>query len=371
MPLRLHQECVGLWLLIAMVPFALVSSAEPIEMEPVKLSKKRVGFELSSSGTRFVPWGHNYASVDILSRLASDPARVERELAEMKAVGSNVARVHPEMHRILIGPDQVNTDASQQLRLLLEIAQRTGVRLQITGLACYQIKDRMQWYDSLSDQERWDVQAFFWETVAATCSDSPAVFAYDLVNEPVASGQPSDGWYSGRMGDVEFCQRLTLRAGSRSGDAIFREWTHKMVDAIRKHDTKHLITLGMLPFPSAYQAAVEPLDFVSPHLYPQANKVGEELGLLKKFNWGKPVVIGETFPLSCSASEEESFLLQSRGLAQGWLGHWPDKSRSELAEQKLDGKTTIEDAVWLSWVELFQKLGPQMTGLEADERDDK
>jgi hypothetical protein len=26
------------------------------------------------------------------------------------------------------------------------------------------------------------------------------------------------------------------------------------------------------------------------------------------------------------------------------------------------GKATIHNAIWLSWVELFQEIGPQMTG---------
>lgn len=337
----------------------MVSSAEP--MEHVTLSMQRTGFELSPSGAKFVPWGHNYASIDILARLAEDPARVEREFAEMKAAGSTVARVHPEMHRILAGVNQANLDGIEQLRHLLRIAEQHGIRLQITGLACYQIKDRMPWYDELSDSERWDVQVFFWKTVAAACADSPAIFAYDLINEPAASGEAADGWYTGRMGDVEFCQRLTLHSSDRSGDEILREWTGKMNAAIRKHDPKHLITLGMLPFPQAYHATIESLDFVSPHLYPKAGNVDAELDLLKKFDWGKPIVIGETFPLSCSAEDEQEFLLNSRGLAQGWLGHWPDKSPLKLAELKRSGNASIEDAIWLSWVECFQRIGEQMT----------
>jgi hypothetical protein len=69
--------------------------------------------------------------------------------------------------------------------------------------------------------------------------------------------------------------------------------------------------LGMLPFPAAYKAVAEQVDFVSPHLYPKAKKVDEEIELLKKFDFGKLIVIGETFPLSCSADEEREFLLKS------------------------------------------------------------
>mgnify|MGYP002623709848 CR=1 FL=1 len=331
------------------------------DRETVKIAPDQKGFILQPSGERFIPWGHNYASVDILERLTTDPARVEREFAEMKAAGATVARIHPEMPRILAGPAEVHPDAMEQLKKLLEIAEESGIYVKITGLACYKIKDRMHWYDSLDDAARWKTQAFFWETIAQVCADSPAVFAYDLVNEPAAVGKRDDGWYMGRMGDVEFCQRLSLDPGPRDSQKVLQEWTTLMVDAIRKHDRTHLITMGMLPFPGAYKAASEQLDFVSPHLYPKAGKVDDEIELLKRFEWGKPIVIGETFPLRCSADDEREFLLRSRTIAHGWLGHWPDDSPAKLAEMGKTGTCPIRSEIWLSWVDLFKALGPQMT----------
>jgi hypothetical protein len=329
-------------------------------MDVVRISPDGKGFVLDPSGDRYVPWGHNYGSVDIMERLAKDPERVEREFAEMKAAGTTVARVHPEMPALLNGPDQVNSAALDLLGRLLTIAEKSGIYLQITGLACYKINDRMAWYDALDDEGRWKIQEFFWSTVAETCAKSPAVFCYDLVNEPAAAGNRADGWYTGRMGDVEFCQRLTLDQPKPSGDDIFRDWTKRMVAAIRKHDQKRMITLGMLPFPGAYKVAAEQLDFVSPHLYPKSGKVDGEVDLLKQFDFGKPIVIGETFPLSCNAAEERDFLLRSRGLAQGWIGHWPDESPEQLRELKKQGKASIAQAIWLSWIELFGEIGPEM-----------
>jgi hypothetical protein len=288
--------------------------------------------------------------------------RVKREFAEMQAAGTTVARIHPELPRILTGPNNADPQALDQLRKLLQIAEKSGIHLKITGLACYKINDRAAWYDSLDEQKRWKTQAFYWETIAQICAESPAVFAYDLVNEPAAAGKLVDGWYTGRMGDVEFCQRLTLEPGDRTGDVIFREWTKQMVAAIHKYDQAHLVTMGMLPFPGTYKAAAEHLDFVSPHLYPKTGKVDDELRLLQKFDWGKPIVIGETFPLNCSVEDERDFLLKSREFAHGWIGHWPDESPAELVELKKSGKATIHNAIWLSWVDLFQDIGPLMIG---------
>ena len=340
----------------------LAGEAHAADMETVQVAPDNKGFVLYPSGGRYIPWGHNYASVDIIERLANDPARVKREFNEMMAAGTTVARIHPEMPRILAGPEKVDPKGLDQLKELLKIAEDSGIHLMITGLACYKIKDRMAWYDSMDEQERWKTQVFYWETIARICAESPAVFAYDLINEPVAVGKRAEGWYMGRMGDVEFCQRLTLDLNNRKGDEVFRDWTKRMVAAIRKHDHKHLITMGMLPFPGAYKAAAEHLDFVSPHLYPKTGKVDDEIKLLQQFDWGKPVVIGETFPLSCGADDERDFLLKSRDFAQGWIGHWPDESPAKLAELKQTGKATIHNTIWLSWVELFQEIGPQMTG---------
>ncbi len=99
--------------------------------------------------------------------------------------------------------------------------------------------------------------------------------------------------------------------------------------------------------------------------YPKTGKVDDEIDLLRKFSWGKPIVIGETFPLTCNATEEREFLLKSRSLAHGWLGHWPDESPALLAQLKATGKATIHNAIWLSWVELFEAIGPQMVGAES------
>lgn len=344
----------------------LACEAWPADMETVKIAPDNKGFILAPSGDRYIPWGHNYGSVDVLDRLARDPARVERDFSEMKAAGTTVARIHPEMPQILTASDKADPRALDQLRMLLKIAENSGIHLKITGLACYKIKNRLAWYDSMDEQDRWKTQAFFWETIARTCAESPAVFAYDLINEPAAVGSPADGWYTGRMGDVEFCQRLSLSPGNRTGDDVFREWTKRMVAAIRKHDQAHLITMGMLPFPGAYKAAAEQLDFVSPHLYPKSGKVDDEVKLLQKFDWGKPIVIGETFPLSCGADDERDFLLKSREFAHGWIGHWPDESPAELAELKKTGKATIQNSIWLSWVDLFKEIGPQMAGAELE-----
>lgn len=52
--------------------------------------------------------------------------------------------------------------------------------------------------------------------------------------------------------------------------------------------------------------------------YLETDKVDEESLLLKQFDWGKPIVIGETVPLRCGVEDERDFLLKSRPFAHGW-----------------------------------------------------
>lgn len=353
MPRRRSCCCACVMLLLWSVAAQARGDQRTIEVSP-----DQKGFVIAPSGKRFVPWGNNYA-LDLMERLAHDPARVGRDFAEMKAAGANVARIHPEMPAFFSGPNQIDASAVKRLRSLLGIAEKNGMYLHITGLACYRIKQRMAWYDAEDEEHRWNTQALFWETLAKACADSPSVFCYDLVNEPAASAKPSEGWYTGRIGEMEFCQRLSLDP-AKSSDDIFRRWTARMVAAIRQYDKKHLITLGMLPFPGYYNSAAKQLDFVSPHIYPESKKVSDAIELLKKFDVGKPIEIGETFPLSCGVDDERKFLLQSRTIAAGWIGHWPDDDPSKLRELKKSGKITPGRMIWLSWIDLFEEVGPAM-----------
>jgi hypothetical protein len=97
------------------------------------------------------------------------------------------------------------------------------------------------------------------------------------------------------------------------------------------------------------------LDYLSVHVYPASGKLDESLKLLKDFQYGKPVVIEEIFPLGCSIGELEDFIRQSRGSASGWIGFYWGKSPDELRESP-----QLSDKVLLSWLELFSKMRGEM-----------
>src|SRR5262245_62139375 len=122
-------RATGSLLITAWSVLACLTHAWAVDLGTVKIAPDGKGFVLSPSGARYVPWGHNYASVDILARLAKDPQRVEREFAEMKAAGTTVARIHPELPRLVTGPNQADPEALGQLKQLLQIAEKSGIHL--------------------------------------------------------------------------------------------------------------------------------------------------------------------------------------------------------------------------------------------------
>jgi hypothetical protein len=174
--------------------------AKPDGLPWIAVSRDRKGFVLGPSGRPFVPWGLNYDH-DVEGRLIEDywdtewPA-VEAHFGQMKRLGANVVRVHLQLGRFMERPDKARTEALDRLGHLLALAERLRLYLDVTGLGCYHKGDVPAWYDRLSEQERWAVQARFWQALAGRCAASPAVFCYDLMNEPVVPGgrRPDRDW---------------------------------------------------------------------------------------------------------------------------------------------------------------------------------
>lgn len=216
--------------------------------ERIAVAPDQRGFVCVPSGRVFHPWGNNYGNKGRLIEdyWESDWATVERDFREMKRMGANTVRVHLQFCKFMVNPEKLDADSLGRLGQLLALAEQTGLYLDLTGLGCYRASDVPAWYDQLPESERWHAQARFWEGVAAKCADSPAVFCYDLINEPViATGKrkPRD-WYSGALGDYNFIQFINLDPAGRTSEKIALSWISEMTRAIHKH----LITAGLLPF---------------------------------------------------------------------------------------------------------------------------
>jgi hypothetical protein len=333
-------------------------------------------FVFSDSGSKFTPWGFNYDH-DRTNRLLEyywdkEWDTVVKDFREMKALGANAVRIHLQVSRFMKSPEEVNPQSIERLTQLVRVAETTGLYLDITGLGCYDKPDVPKWYNDLEEVPRWDVQARFWETIARTCSNSPAVFCYDLMNEPVITEDEGNrDWTPGAWEDRYFVQRLTLNLAGRTQRQVAKAWVERLVPAIRKHDRRHLITVGVIPWsmvwPGAQSILYAPeistnLDFVSVHFYPEKNEVEKALKALEVYDIGKPTVIEEMFPLSCSVEELDQFIdgSRSRHLASGWIGFYWGKT---IAEYKAS-KGSLADAFILRWLEYFAKkradiLGPK------------
>jgi hypothetical protein len=328
------------------------------------------GFVLRNTGRRFVPWGFNYDH-DEAGRLLEDYwhsewDKVVEDFREMQSLGANVVRIHLQLGKFMASAEQPNPRQLEQLRRLVRLAEDLGLYLNLTGLGCYHRQDVPAWYDTLAEQERWQVQARFWRAIAQLCAEEPAIFCYDLMNEPVVPGgdQPREDWLGPPFAGKHFVQFISLDRKGRRREDIARQWIQTLVGAIREVDKCHPITVGLVPWSldrpgltSGFvpRAIAPELDFLCVHLYPERGKLDEALETLAGFAVGKPVVIEEIFPLHCSAAELEEFIRRSAGLACGWIGFYWGQTPEECRKSP-----DLAHQITYQWLELFRKGPPPM-----------
>jgi hypothetical protein len=123
----------------------------------------------------------------------------------------------------------------------------------------------------MPDQQRWQVQARFWRTVAHAAASSPAVLCYELTSEPIVA--PTPGYYYGQIGDWYFVQSIATATGPQA-KRLARKWTRLMARAVRSQDNRP-VTIGLLsltsdPFAPANIARL--LDMLVVHDYPTTSQ---------------------------------------------------------------------------------------------------
>lgn len=349
------------------------SSQERKRLGMIRPSADGTHFVHVDSGERFTVWGVNYDH-DPDGRLLEDYwhaewATVVEDFEEMAALGANAVRIHLQLGKFMKSPEQPNTAELEQLGRLLELAKRTGLYLNLTGLACYHKQDVPPWYDAMSEADRWAVQARFWEAVAKTCAGHPAMFCYDLMNEPILPGddKKETDWLAGEFGGKYFVQRITLDLAGRSRHEVARAWIDTLVSAIRKHDLHTMITVGVIPWahvwPQAKPLFYAPevgvnLDFACVHFYPKSGQVEKALAALAVYRVGKPLVVEEMFALECGIEELDAFIEGSRDWVAGYFGFYWGRTIEEYAA--LTGEQrTIGAAITQRWLEYFRDKAAQ------------
>jgi len=364
---RDEQTRKWMMLICGVVSVAFLSGCvSPSErLERILITPDHTSFTTAQSNHPFHPWGLNYDR-DYKMRLLEDYWQtdwptVAADFAEMKRLGANVVRIHLQFARFMTSPDQPNPAALAQLSRLLNLADSTGLYLDITGLACYRRADVPAWYSDLDEPHRWAAQANFWQAIAATCANHPAVFCYDLINEPSVATEPRKpkDWLTGDLGGFAYCQFITLDLTGRDRPQLASQWTAKMIAAIRKHDKQTLITVGLLPFykGTGFDAEEQAklLDFISVHYYPDKNNLDDQVKFIQHFSVGKPLVVEEIFPMKCTTKDLGDFMQKST-FVTGWIGFYWGQTIEEL-----DKTGEMKDAMIAAWLRFFRDNAPTKT----------
>jgi len=168
---------------------------QPTDPEPdffkISISDKKF---LDEEGNEIFPWGLNYTNAEEGVGLIDDFwysdnifQIIQEDFLEIKALGANVIRIHLQYNKFMVNTDTPNEGALNRLLELVEFAEKHKIYLDITGLGAYRKSDQPAFYENLSDEERWNTQAIFWGAIANKLKSNPAVFAFNLMNEPVVS----------------------------------------------------------------------------------------------------------------------------------------------------------------------------------------
>lgn len=347
----------------------LMMGTAAASLEPIGLSEDGSEFVKKESGERFFAWGFNYDR-DHERRLIEDYwhdewDKVVKDFESMKELGANLVRVHLQFGQFMPEPGEFDQDNLDQLARLVALAEDLGLYLNLTGLACYHKEDVPAWYDALDETERWETQVAWWEAVAEAAAGSPAVFCYNLMNEPILTGgDDPDEWLPGEgLNGKHFVQRITRDLGERTRQEVARAWVDTLTEAIRETDGETLITVGAIPWvfhfgggsPLFYSEEVgENLDFTSVHFYPERGEVDEAVSALEVYDVGKPLVVEETFPLRCDIEELAEFIERSMPILDGVTGFFWGRTIEDL--EAMD--RGIGEEMTLRWLRYFRDTGP-------------
>lgn len=329
-------------------------------LQRIKVASDGPKFVTERDAQEFRVKGFNYDH-DSVGRLIEDYwneqwTEIENDFCEMQELGANTVRVHLQFGKFMKSSTEPDPQALAKFSALVQLAERTRLYLDVTGLGCYHKKDVPTWYDALSETERWEAQANFWQAVVKAAQKSPAIFCWDLMNEPVVPGgkRNAGDWLGPAFGDKHFVQCITLDQANRPRPEIAKAWTKKLATAIRDTGDPALITVGLVDWSlnrpgltSGFEPdkIAEHVDFIAMHLYPKSDQLAKDAETLRGFRVGKPVIIEECFPLRCNIDELRNFLNENAEAHEGWISFYWGSTPQELADQK-----TLPAAITREWL---------------------
>jgi hypothetical protein len=297
----------------------------------------------------FVPWGFNYDRTIYEGRdlvLEEVPIeKIDRDFRAARRLGANSLRLFLQLSKFMPRYMEMDRSTLEFLDQVIECARKYDLKLDLTGLS--HIIGIPEWFRGRPAQEIAQAEQHFWQAIAQRYAEEPAIFAYNLQNEPVVRAADDDLKVLGCFVMSEkrpFCYVNPHRLDPAAGrEETARRWTAGTIRAIRAHDPNHLITIGMLstaapmmgfPNPAFNLRTVGPLlDYVSMHFYPnrpaadvlRANRDRLEMVLRYAGQFGKPVVMEEWYPMypfGAKLPDGDWFprvMDASRGNAAGWF----------------------------------------------------
>ncbi len=325
---------------------------KPYNLLPIHV--QGTGFA-DAAGKAFIPWGVNYTNTNQL-RLVDDNwyedstwKIIKQDFREMKALDLNVIRIHLQYNRFMTDAFTPNQQALARLKDMIAFAGVYGLYLDITGLGCYIKEDTPDWYDAMSEADRWATQAVFWKAIANAAKGYNNIFAYNLMNEPVTPSKKTDTWLPGEpYGGYYFVQNLTRTPAGRSWETVTRTWIQQLKTAIREEDTRTPVTVGFIAL-GVITKFNDLLDYNSAHLYPEDGKMDEAMGFVTANQTAKPLIIEETNWFAGFDNMEDFITTtQNEHLTAGYLAHYHGETIPELEENG-----DLGSAIQLEWYKLF------------------
>lgn len=362
-----------------------------------------------------------------------DAEKVRQHFRIMSELGVNCARVFLTAGSFQPTPEHVEEAALKKLDELVGIARESGIRLLLTGPDHWDGTPPYWRPDRFAGEAGLRALGHFWEVVGRRYKGEPAIFAWDLLNEPhlpwfvqqwrerwnawlqqsygsrdglkAAWGDElteSDSW-----GDVTVPDNQPdlgnprLRDWQRFREHLADEWVRCQVEALRRADPTHLITVGYIQWsyplvrpgaPGRY-AAFNPrrqarwLDFVTIHFYPTMGSpfssdenweknLAYLQAVLAYCHTGKPVVLGEYGWYGGGAPQQHPYLTEaqqaewigaeiqaSRSLAGGWLS-WPFADTPASRDISKFAGLVKSDLTVKAWGRKFNELAANLSELK-------
>jgi hypothetical protein len=274
----------------------------------------------------------------------------------------NVARVHLQLfdfvERDANGTLSMNSSRMWAFGTLLREAEKRRMYLDIIGNNVWIPNAAPAWYDEMSNEERWAVQAYFFRNIAYVGKNSPAVFCYELTNEPSVKESPTAPWYNGSYGGYHFTQTIARGIPVQDHAIVAQDWMRTLSSAIRESDQRHLITVGSLPFNGgafAPSVQAEVLPLLSVHIYPTGTDSAAAVAMARAYGTkGLPMFVGETSAYKSSGTTYEDYLVAAKPYSSGYVSFFPGVGPDDFKA------TTMAEAVGLDNTRRFIAMRPQL-----------